>query len=340
MNKKRKRILTWILLIGMIAIFILLYYSFNRTLQNEDGQLGNTAGNLYNGGLFCEYDGRIYFSNFNDDGALYSMDLTCSDVEKIATDKPAYLNIDDHYIYYARINNTKQHASSSIFDFYNVGIYRIDHDGKNTKMLYKDPAGLLSLYGNKLFYQHYTTDTGITFYSVNTDGRKETKLSDDPILPASYYDGRMYYAGALNEHGIHAKDMKTGVIYDIYDGNCYMPVATVTGIYFISLEDNYALCRIDFDGTNKTVLVDKFVSSYNISEDGNTIIYQVDGGDSNRIVALDIPTMATNTLLEGNYKNIHMTSSYVFFRDFNEQNTYAYQISTDEIRTFHPPVIE
>ena len=47
-------------------------YCNTKTLYNKEFVLGNSAGNLYNGGLFCKQEDTIYFSNMNDDGALYT----------------------------------------------------------------------------------------------------------------------------------------------------------------------------------------------------------------------------------------------------------------------------
>ena len=53
--------------------------------MNPPGTVGNTAGNLYNSGLFCEYDGTVYFSNAADNGALYSMNVDETEVKKLNT---------------------------------------------------------------------------------------------------------------------------------------------------------------------------------------------------------------------------------------------------------------
>ncbi len=340
MSKQLKQTLV-VILIGVIFLaFLIISYFKSKTYYNDENVIGNTAGNLYNGGLFSEHNGRIYFSNFNDDGALYSMNLECSEVKKITTDKPTYINVDDHYIYYSRVNDTKQGANDGFNNFYSRGIYRINHDNSNLVMLFNGPTGLMSLYGNKILYQHYTTQTGITFYEVKINGKDEKKLSDVPLLPASYYDGYLFYAGASDDHYIHAMNMETKEDTVIYDGNCYMPIATKDGIFFIAVDENYALCYYDLKTQTRTVLVDRFCTTYNISNDLSTIYYQVDGGENNRICKLDLSTLVTETIIDGDYKNIHVTSNYVFFRDYKETNTYAYSPSTGALQIFHAPVID
>lgn len=338
-NKLRKSLLLVALLLAFAA-FVLYTYLKSITYYNDDTTYGSTAGNLYNGGLFCEQDGDIYFSNFNDDGALYKMDLNCDNMKKISNDKPSYINADDHYLYYSRINYTKEASSQSVFTFFNRGIFRINHDGTNSLLLFKDPSGLLSLYGNQIYYQHYNLDTGTTLHQVDINSKNDIKLSNEPLIPASFYNGYLYYAGVTEEHNIHVMNAKTKETRILYEGNCYMPIASEDGIYYISLEDNYAICRIDLDGSNKTIIVDEFCSTFNLSPDGKTIYYQVDGGNQNRLGKIDLTKMTLETIVEGNYNNIHVTSNYVFFRDFNKTITYAYQPKNGEVSTFRAPVLD
>ena len=57
MKKKISIIIAVIVIIALIAAAAIFHYLSNRTHFNEGYVNGNTAGNLYNGGLFCEYDG-------------------------------------------------------------------------------------------------------------------------------------------------------------------------------------------------------------------------------------------------------------------------------------------
>lgn len=340
MNSKLTKIIIILVVSGALISSVLLFYNSKRTHYNNENIVGNTAGNLYNGGLFSEYDGVIYFSNMSDDGALYRMNLDCTDVRKIHPNKVKYINVDKNYIYYSKVNYTKEKQAKGTLELRNAGVYRMDKNGKNLKMLNKDPAGIVSLYNNTLFFQHYDSKTGLTFYKVNIDNTDEKKLYDDPILPASYFDEEMYFAGARIDHEIHALNMNNLSLRTVYSGNAYMPTATKDWIYFISLDDNYRLCHIDLQGQEKEIVVDEFICTYNISSDGNQIFYQVDGGENNRIESIDLTTMKSTTIMEGDFKEIHITSNYMFFRDFKELNVYAYELKTGKLSTFHAPVID
>ena len=68
---------------------------------------GNSAGNLYNGGLFCESNGTVFFSNPSDNHRLYSMNPDGSDMKKLSDDTVSYIYADDHYVYYVRNNKSE-----------------------------------------------------------------------------------------------------------------------------------------------------------------------------------------------------------------------------------------
>lgn len=339
MGRKLRIAIFFIIIMLGIAGLIIYFRKEQEPHINPEGFTGNTAGNLYNGGLFCEYDGRIYFSNMSDDGALYSMDLDCNNVIKLHNDKIKYINVDDKYIYYSRINHTKENKNVNIFSYNNSGIYRINKKGDDLLTLEDRPAGLVSLYENTIFYQHYDSTKGLFFYQVNTNGKNNKLLYEDALLPASFYNNYMYYSGATVDHEIHSLNMDNLTMSSVYNGNTYLPIANENGIYYISLDNNYSLYHISNTG-DQNLLVDDFISTYNISPDGNTIYLQIDGGENNRIAKLDLRTMTLETIRDGNFKEINITTNYVFFRDFNNASVYAYDINTGKLNTFHPPVIK
>ena len=73
-NKKKIIGLSITFVLIAIGIGLIIFNSMNNKLRyNKDGDVGNTTGNLYNKGLFCEYEGYVYFSNAADANSLYRM---------------------------------------------------------------------------------------------------------------------------------------------------------------------------------------------------------------------------------------------------------------------------
>ena len=68
-----------ITIIGLLlAVLIFLSIRSSRIVYNNDNAIGNSAGNLNNGGLFCEYNDKIYFANPYDYNKLYVMNSDCT----------------------------------------------------------------------------------------------------------------------------------------------------------------------------------------------------------------------------------------------------------------------
>ena len=73
-----KKRLPIIIIAVLVVVFAGLgFYSHQKSKikYNTSYVNGNTAGNLYNAGLFCEKNGTVYFANPDDDYRLYSMDI-------------------------------------------------------------------------------------------------------------------------------------------------------------------------------------------------------------------------------------------------------------------------
>ena len=85
-------------LLAIIFLAIVIYFgtdlSATKTKMNQGYVNGNTASNLYNGGLFCEYNDVIFFSNPSDGGKLYSMDSNGNNLKKLTDDVATYINAD------------------------------------------------------------------------------------------------------------------------------------------------------------------------------------------------------------------------------------------------------
>lgn len=340
-NKIPYIILSVIFLFLIVFLFVISAID-EITKQNDGTVLGNTAGNLYNGGLFCEYDGVIYFANHKDDNSLYRMNAaTCSNIEKLHHDRVCYLNADENYLYYSRINHQREEGSASIFTLYNTGLYRVNRkNGNNLHSIYRNPCGLALLYGNNLYYQHYQDNEGLSLHRVSTDGESNIELSSEALLPASIADGAIYYAGVNKDHNLHTLDLTTGESNTLLERNIYFPIVREEGIYFMTLGD-YAIHRYNPTTGTSEKLIANPCSTYNISNDGRYLYYQIDRTDNNRICVLDLNTMTSTTILEGDFGQIHVTSNYVFFTDFAETTVYAYAADdSGALSMFNPPVEE
>lgn len=336
-----KKVILFLCILSIGTIVVLFLYTNNRTYFNKEEEVGNTTGNIYNGGLFSEHGGKIYFSNDNDDGSLYVMNSNITDIRKVHHDKAAYINADDNYIYYLRANNTRDNSSGSILMFNNSGIYRINQNGKNLKSISNKPGSYLTLKGNFLYYQNYDVREGLYLYRKQIDGKLERLLLEEAVIPAAIIDNKLYYSGFTKDHNINALDLSSFTTNTMIEGNYAYPIFSGNYIYYIDLSENYTIKRMNLDGSDPVILVKERCSTYNITNSGKYLYYQVDDQENSKICRLNLDTMEVETLLDGYYKQIHVTDNHVFFKDFDNKNTYL--ISADgntKLSTFDPPNLD
>lgn len=331
-----KKVLLSLFLITALLMTGVIIYSENHTLPNDEELSGNTAGNIYNGGLFCEKNGKIYFSNDNDNGSLYMMNSDATEVKKLSDDKAAYINVDENYIYYIRAVNTKENDSESCLPFNNTGIYRITRNGKKLKLMSGNPGGCIMLKGNYIYYLNYDLKNGLNLYRRQNDGSMERLLHKGAAVPAAVINNVLYYTET--DSGIDYLDLSSFTTGTCIRGNFSSPVFFGDYIYYIDPAAN-TINRINTDGTGKTVLVSDPCLTFNITNSGKYLYYQVDNGDNSRICRMNLETSEVEVLLDGHYKQIHVTDNYVFFKD--RDNTITYVLPADgspKLSTFNPPV--
>ncbi|MDF2483909.1 MAG: hypothetical protein K0R46_77 [Herbinix sp.] len=341
MFKTISRVLIFLAIVTILAIGAILIYNSDRTYYNDDYEVGNTSGNLYNGGLFCEQSGKIFFSNDSADGDLYVMDADLSDMKKVYEDKAVFINADDNYVYYVRANNTRESQVGNILMFFNTGVYRVNNNGKGLMAFTGNPSAYLMLRGNNLYFQRYDVEIGLFLYQYQIDGTKERLLLKDAVIPTTVIDNSLIFNGYSNDHNINAMDLSSFTYHPRLEGNYYYPIFQDNCIYYMNMDEKYKIYRMNSDGSNPTLLVNERCSTYNITNDGKYLFYQVDDGKNNRICRMNLETLASETLMEGNYKQIHVTENYVFFKDFDNTNTYI--MDSDgivDISTFNPPNLD
>lgn len=335
----RKKLLPVIGMIALLVTIFIVHHFSTRIVYNEDTVIGNYSGNLLNGGLVCEYKNKIYFSNLDDQGALYCMNSDGTNVKKIYTDKAAFINVYGNYIYYARRNNTRTSEEGDFFTFNTTGMYRTNLDGTKIASLYEKATGLLALSGNQVLYQHYTSKKGLELHKVNIDKKDRLKLSEEPILPGAITEGTLYYIGTASEHNIHTMNLQTYKSNVLAEGNFSHLILNNNYLYYWDLSNNRAINRMKLDGTQPEVVADdtKKCSSYNISLSGKYLYYQIDDGENSRICRKDLETGDIRTLMKGNFCNIQVTSNYVFFQKYNTDTMYWMENSKNaKVSAFHP----
>lgn len=340
MNKKLKNFFLALIVISVLVIAVLLVKIGSRLPENPVGHVGNTPGNLYNRGLFAEDENYIYFANLADKFRLYRASHDLTEITCLNKDSVEYINSDasSTYLYYSRINYRQNTNGNTVFDILDSGIYRFNLKKEALSRLYSETCGMVLLGGNNLFYQTHGSDGNFDFYSlaVNEEEREAALITNDYITPANYKDGLLYYAGVTDDHCLYAMEPASGAVSRFADVDCFQPIVTEDGTYFLSLAHDYALFYLPNTSDTATLITNDRLSAYNISSDGTTLFYQVDDGKNNRLCRYDRSTKTETELLSGNYKNLNTVSHYLFFTDFAETTCYCYDLSEGSLFAFMP----
>jgi len=320
--KKRN---TYILIFITLAIIgIVIYFQIKSRMQyNDDNVTGNTAGNLNNGGTFCEDNGILYFSNPYDGNKLYSMNSDCTNAKKLIDDRISSINVHGNYIYYIKNNSTGSVAnvlSSSKL----AGIFRCNLDGKKVVSLYDNISNSISLCGNYIYYQHNGNKSASSLYKIKIDSSDNKLVSKVDYNPSSYFNGNIFFSNIKDNHNIYTLDTKTNSISTYYSGNTSFADMEGTFLYYIDLDKGSSLLRQNT--TNKTI---ELLSSgpclnYNVYE--NKIFFLKDG-DAAGLYRMNIDGSNLELIASGNFNNVQCTSKYTFFQYFNKPDL-LYRVPT------------
>lgn len=321
---------------GIIIVFaglLIINYFTGRIPENPSGTVGNTAGNLYNGGYFCEDDeGRVFFSNSYDNGALYVMNADESGVEKLSANTVKSINAGGDYLYYYMSDSS---ASTGLgFVRRVIGVYRSDKDGSNLETLSRDPAGTLLLVDNHLYVQSVPDSGGVHLLKIRIDDEEETLISTDKIYPASVYNSRIYYNDNTNSHFLYQWDTNTDATAVVVKYNMWNPIRQGDYVYFMDILENYRLCRYNLSEDTIEVLSTDRVDTFNVTD--SYVYYQKSSDTQPGLIRISLDGSEEVMIAEGVYNNINTTSRYVYFQKFgNELATFRVAHGATEVSEFY-----
>lgn len=331
------------ILIAVIAILLLGVLGFGvytlsnkqeETIMNSGYVNGNTAGNLYNGGAFCEYNGTIFFSNPSDSNKLYSMDVHGQNLKKLADDIPTYINADENYVYYIR-NNPRGSLDFNYVAFYQNALVRIDHDGDNLVILDQEPCLYASLLGNYIYYLHYSEEDASTLYKVRIDGKEQKQVMERAVFTCSTDKQYFYYNGMDSDGNIHKFDTIADTTVTVYEGNCFQPIVNGNDVYYIDGYTDYSIVHTNLEYDNPVYITRDSVDCYNVY--GSYIYYQRYDKDGSALCMIKNDGTEFQVICEGDFCDIHVTSYYVFVREYHSGEVYYFpRTNPDEMELFRP----
>jgi hypothetical protein len=258
-----------------------------------------------------------------------------SDPVQLSEDGVSFINVDDHYIYYARVHSP-QVTDFAFLNFNTNSLCRVNLDGSSLLILDEDPVLYAALSGNTIYYIHYDTSTASTLYRVGIDGTDSTQVTSEPLLLSPGQQGTLCYSGVNQNGNISLWNPQTDTGTTIYEGITYHPVDSGDYIYYMNGEADYHLYRYDKSTGEVTEMNDSRVDCYNLT--GQYLYYQK-SGDSPALCRISLDgSSGEETVMSGTFTDINVTSRYVYFRDFSNEDVFYKTPADGEIQVslFNP----
>ncbi|HKM34602.1 MAG TPA: DUF5050 domain-containing protein [Lachnospiraceae bacterium] len=312
MKNKIRIIAGSVLFLAIIVFFLYYSYLSNLVKPIPAGTVGNTAGNSYNSGLFCEYNGEVYFSNPYDNGSLYSMSLDESNFKKLTSVSVSFLNAGGDYLFFFQ----KQASGSAGLGFARTlqGVYRSTLSGKDITCLKRCLVFNLQLVDNYLYYLT-SGDQGTSFCKLKTDKSDEKILEKNGVnFACAQSDGTIYYNGDERNHYLYRFDTHSDSSSTIWKGNLWYPVYDNGYIYYLDVESDYRLSRYSLSEDVVEILTHDRIDCYNLA--GGYIYYQKNSTEDPALKRMTLDGQNVETIMQGNYTNINVAGQYVYFTAF------------------------
>jgi len=303
----------------MVVIGVSIYSSGEHIAKNPTDASGNLAGNLYNGGYFCEYNGEVFYSNLSDNCHLYRIKADKSVVKENITSVFS-LNIYNGYLYYSK--NANKAGNKGFLSGTPYGIYRVNLKSWKAKGLTTSLAPYIVLCGNTILFQE-CTNANLYFSSVKTDKKGGVTRISNVGYPVSCSEGGyLYYAEQNGNHNVYRYNPERGTTDRVYVGNCYQPICIGNVLYFIDIGDDYHLKKVNLSGGEEQVISYEHCINYNT--DGVVVYFEVEDSPSGAfgLYRCDVDGANLVQISDQACKYINITSDYTYFTYFADDSVW------------------
>ena len=301
-------------IIVMLVLLAIIFNILNKIPDNPPTTVGNTAGNLNNGGYFCEKDGKVYFANAYDHGYLYSMDVDQTNFKHLYNSDCSNICIGGDHLYFCM--ETPEGGTGLGFVIKTSGIYRSTTKGGKVECLTSDDALIMNLVGNTLYYQA-GTGKGVGLKKVDIRKEQDESVIEDRFVlnPACAVDGAIYYGGTEKDHYLYAFNTANETASAIWEGDVWNPVYDGGYFYYMDISDDYKICRYSPATQSVEILSHDRADNFNVGY--GFIYYSVSVGDMPGLYRMRTDGSGREPVYTGYVCDINMTSTYTYFRAFS-----------------------
>ena len=302
-----------LLVLVVIGVPAVLQALGRRVELGGTATVGNTPGNIYNGGYFCESDGKVYFSNLSDDGCLYVMNADETGYKKLSAMSLRNLMVSGRFIYSYLDKHTRgvsQGLGSVVSEY---GIYRMRNDGKYAVCLLKEVAQSLQLCGSYVFYQKGNVMEG-TLERIRVDKKDRSTFHNQHVNPAAYENGYIYYAGVTGDHSLYriSTESENPSPQRVFEGNVYQPLIMGSDVFYLDAVNGYRVCRFNVPSGQMQVLGTYGADCFNVNQ--SYIFYDSQDAPTPGLYRMRLDGTDNTLIMPGACNAIHLTSTHLYFK--------------------------
>ncbi len=320
---KKNLIIATSVIVSMIAMLTLVAVFSRRGEKvppNPEGTIGNLPGNMNTGGLVCESDGKIYFSNPYDGGSLYVMNSHETACKKLSTAVATSINVTGDYIYYFQSGSSGAAGLGGIR--IPLSYIRMHINGKRGFTMTRSVIVRAQVIGDWVYMEGTADKDHNAPYLIrmDTNGTTTETVANFALNPSCAVGDLIYYNNVLENHNLMCLNTTTGTTSLVLEGNIWNPAYDNGYIYYMAPAENYQLRRYSLSDGTIEILTDERVESFNVY---NGYIYYQTFGDTPHLAFMYTDGSGKTILTNGNYNSISMTDGYIYFKDYwNETSLY------------------
>lgn len=265
--------------------------------------VGNTYGNIINGGYAVKSTDKLYYIKDESSGNLYKANSDWSEEGVISTGSQLqYINVMDEWIFYS--------------DKYDDGIYKIKTDGTDKVKITDDKAAFINVVGNWIYYCNLSNGdykTNNKLYKIKVDGTEKTKLTNEMTSNINVINDWIYYLNWIDEGDYYETSLCKIKIdgtsrVEIID-ECNTFVYNNEWVYYINSKDE-RLYKLNTKNNDDILIVDARVKEFNINGDW---IYYVKNDDFENMYKIKVDGSSNALLSEDRVANIHVLGEWLFY---------------------------
>ena len=109
-------------------------------------------------------------------------------------------------------------------------------------------------------------------------------------------------------------------------------------VYYMDCDSNYAIASADIETGTKTLLCEDRADCYNVGY--GYIYFQRNDPETPALCRMKTDGSDYEVLIEGNHMNLQTTAEYLYFRDYESEQTYRMPHNNPgNIELFHPGIV-